>query len=73
MEEAGANHTEKKTKRQNMVGRVALRTLFFDARITAALDGESSSSPKAKQVVLLGAGMDTRAWRLKMPAGTTLW
>jgi hypothetical protein len=50
-----------------MVGRVTLRTLFFDARIAAALEGKDG--PAARQVVLLGAGMDTRAWRLKMPAG----
>lgn len=56
-----------KPQREHMVGRVALRTLFFDAKITAALEGKHG--PKAKQVVLLGAGMDTRAWRLKMPAG----
>lgn len=50
-------------KRRYQVGRVTLRTLFFDRHLLAALEGG------ARQVVLLGAGMDSRAWRLDLPPG----
>ncbi|OIV97623.1 hypothetical protein TanjilG_12380 [Lupinus angustifolius] len=40
---------------------LAVRTLWFDSRIEDAL---SSSNGREAQVVLLGAGMDTRAYRL---------
>lgn len=95
------------TGRTYQITRVAIRTLWFDDQLLAALDparqpqpllarlqlGSSGSSgggngsgsrgggddsvvslqlrPNAtpKQVVLLGAGMDTRAWRLQLPPG----
>ncbi|KAL3514641.1 hypothetical protein ACH5RR_027358 [Cinchona calisaya] len=40
---------------------LAVRTLWFDSKIEAAL---SSFGDGAAQIVLLGAGMDTRAYRL---------
>ncbi|KAE9603573.1 putative methyltransferase Ppm1/Ppm2/Tcmp, S-adenosyl-L-methionine-dependent methyltransferase [Lupinus albus] len=40
---------------------LAVRTLWFDSRIEDAL---TSSNGREAQVVLLGAGMDTRAYRL---------
>ncbi|XP_031261264.1 uncharacterized protein LOC116119457 [Pistacia vera] len=40
---------------------LAVRTLWFDSQIEAAV---SSFTDKTAQVVLLGAGMDTRAYRL---------
>ncbi|ESW08585.1 hypothetical protein PHAVU_009G057800 [Phaseolus vulgaris] len=40
---------------------LAVRTLWFDSRLEDALN---SPSGRAAQVVLLGAGMDTRAYRL---------
>ncbi|KAI9201537.1 hypothetical protein LWI28_024980 [Acer negundo] len=40
---------------------LAIRTLWFDSQIEAALN---SFNDKEAQVVLLGAGMDTRAYRL---------
>lgn len=43
---------------------VMLRTRFYDDRLLAAA---------ADQVVLLAAGLDTRAYRLDWPAGTRLW
>ena len=52
-----------KSKRKYAVGRVTLRTLFFDEHVLSAV------REGAKQVVLLGAGMDCRAWRLDLPAG----
>lgn len=52
-----------RAKRRYQVGRVTLRTLFFDRHLLAALRGG------AAQVVLLGAGMDSRAWRLDLPPG----
>lgn len=46
-------------------GRIAIRTRFFDDAVLAALARLSTA-----QVVLLGAGLDTRAWRLSPPEGT---
>jgi Leucine carboxyl methyltransferase len=86
------------TGRTYQVGRVAIRTLWFDSQLLAALDparqpqpllaelrpGASSVSSNGsssgvqlrltanatpRQVVMLGAGMDTRAWRLQLPPG----
>ena len=47
--------------------RIAVRTRFFDDALQAAL----RLAPGA-QVVLLGAGLDARAWRLAPPDGTPL-
>lgn len=50
-----------------MAGQVAVRTRFLDqALLDAARQG-------AVQVVLLGCGMDSRAFRLEWPAGTTVY
>lgn len=50
-----------------MRGYVALRTrVFDDALLAACRDG-------CRQVVLLGSGLDTRAYRLAWPSGTTLF
>jgi O-methyltransferase involved in polyketide biosynthesis len=86
------------TGRTYEVGRVAIRTLWFDTQLLAALDparqpqpllaqlqtmgsGYSSNGSSSgvqlrltanatpRQVVMLGAGMDTRAWRLHLPPG----
>lgn len=46
----------------------ALRTRFFDDQ---ALDAVTSAD--IRQVVVLGAGMDTRAFRLAWPSGTHLY
>jgi methyltransferase (TIGR00027 family) len=46
-------------------GRIAVRTRFFDDALANAL----RAAPGA-QVVLLGAGLDARAWRLSPPDGT---
>lgn len=45
----------------------ALRTRFFDDRLRAA------TAAGCTQVVLLAAGLDTRAFRLDWPAGTTVF
>lgn len=45
-----------------------VRTRYFDDWIQGAVKGAG-----ATQVVLLGAGMDSRAFRLKWPNGLTLW
>jgi len=47
-------------------GFLPVRTRFFDDVLAAACK-------PAGQVVLLGAGLDTRAWRLPLPAGTTVY
>ena len=53
-------------------GRIAIRTRYFDDVVVSALrgdgygdgDAEDGTSTGAWQVVLLGAGLDARAWRL---------
>ena len=45
-----------------------VRTRFFDDWLLGSL-----RAAKANQVVLLGAGMDTRAFRLAWPKGVKLW
>ena len=47
---------------------IVIRTRYFDDWLRAtAIDGP------VRQVVLLAAGLDTRAWRLPWPAGVTLF
>jgi len=47
---------------------IVIRTRYFDDWLRAvAVEGP------VRQVVLLAAGLDTRAWRLAWPAGTTLF
>jgi len=48
-------------------GRIAVRTRFFDDALVAAI----ARAPGA-QVVLLGAGLDARAWRMRPPPGAPL-
>jgi methyltransferase (TIGR00027 family) len=50
-----------------LVDFVAARTRFFDDYFTAA------HGVGIRQVVILGAGLDARAYRLNWPAGTTLY
>ncbi|MCL3999249.1 class I SAM-dependent methyltransferase, partial [Streptomyces lavenduligriseus] len=47
---------------------IAIRTRYFDDSVDTVLrDGD------VRQVVLVAAGMDTRAFRLTWPAGTTVY
>eukprot|EP00898_Chlorokybus_atmophyticus_P000056 jgi/Chlat1/1050/Chrsp110S01560 len=55
------------------MARIAVRTKYFDDAILAALKGEQgtdtqSTSASSCQLVMLGAGMDSRAWRLPAPS-----
>ncbi|XP_020275968.1 uncharacterized protein LOC109850362 isoform X2 [Asparagus officinalis] len=43
---------------------LAIRTLWFDAKLEAAINSFDSIDDGGAQVVLLGAGMDARAYRL---------
>ncbi|MGE2813881.1 class I SAM-dependent methyltransferase [Mycobacterium heidelbergense] len=52
---------------QGMVGYMAARTLFFDQFF---LDAARSG---VHQVVILAAGLDSRAWRLPWPDGVTVY
>jgi methyltransferase (TIGR00027 family) len=52
---------------QGMVGYMAARTLFFDQFF---LDAARSG---VRQVVILAAGLDSRAWRLPWPDGVTVY
>jgi methyltransferase (TIGR00027 family) len=56
-----------RAQRQVMVDFMAVRTAFFDEYfLNAATSG-------VRQVVILAAGLDTRAWRLPWPDGTTVY
>lgn len=46
---------------------IAVRTAFMDQKINEALD------QGVRQIVMLAAGMDTRAYRLKFPKGTRIF
>lgn len=46
---------------------IAVRTLYFDGAIRTALESG------IRQIVVLAAGMDARAFRLEFPAGTTFF
>jgi methyltransferase (TIGR00027 family) len=52
---------------QQMVNYQAVRTHFFDAYFVEAV------ASGIRQVVLLAAGLDSRAYRLDWPAGTTVY
>ena len=52
---------------RQLVSGIALRTKFFDDVLLAA--GEAG----IRQVVILASGLDTRAYRLAWPAGTTVF
>ncbi|WP_405056372.1 SAM-dependent methyltransferase [Kribbella sp. NBC_01505] len=43
------------------------RTPFYDQYV------EQAAAAGCRQLVLLGAGLDTRAWRLPLPSGTTVY
>jgi methyltransferase (TIGR00027 family) len=45
----------------------AVRTVFFDDFFTAA------TASGIRQAVILGSGLDARAWRLRWPPGTTVY
>jgi methyltransferase (TIGR00027 family) len=50
---------------------VGVRSRFFDEFFASVLGGPAAT--RLRQVVLLAAGLDTRAFRLDWPAGTTLY
>ncbi|HTM84851.1 MAG TPA: class I SAM-dependent methyltransferase [Mycobacterium sp.] len=52
---------------QAMIDGIALRTKFFDDYFLAA------AAAGVRQVVILAAGLDARAYRLAWPAGTTVY
>jgi methyltransferase (TIGR00027 family) len=52
---------------QSMVGYMACRTAFFDQFFLDA------TCRGIRQVVILAAGLDSRAWRLPWPDGTTVY
>ena len=51
----------------NMLGYQAVRTLFFDTFYTEAAEAG------IRQIVILAAGLDSRAYRLNWPAGTVVY
>jgi len=54
-------------RRQRLTTWVAVRTRFLDEVATSACRGP------CRQVVIVGAGLDARAFRLAWPTGTRLW
>lgn len=60
-------HPELPAWRHAMIDYMACRTAFFDYRFLTATD------TGVRQVVILAAGLDARAWRLPWPAGTTVY
>ncbi|TDY05082.1 LOW QUALITY PROTEIN: methyltransferase (TIGR00027 family) [Mycolicibacterium litorale] len=52
---------------EHMNGYQAVRTHFFDAFFTAA------SAAGIRQIVILASGLDSRAYRLAWPSGTTVY
>ena len=62
----------KQSDSQYCVTRFALRTKLIDDQVLAALSDSKISEDQpetVRQVVVLGAGMDTRAWRMDLPEG----
>jgi methyltransferase (TIGR00027 family) len=62
--------------RDQMREHIAVRTRFFDDFFTAAVGGNSAGASVAtgiRQAVILASGLDTRAYRLNWPDGTTVF
>jgi methyltransferase (TIGR00027 family) len=62
---------------QRMTDNMAIRTKFFDeffigATAVATSDGVATSKP-IREAVILASGLDSRAYRLPWPAGTTVY
>jgi methyltransferase (TIGR00027 family) len=65
---ASADPTEEETRRRRgLIAWVTVRTRFLDDVVTAAC------AEGCRQVVIVGAGLDARAFRLDLPSGTRLW
>ncbi len=58
---------EEAGRRRGLVNWVSVRTRFLDDVVLQACAGP------CRQAVILGAGLDARAFRLPWPAGTSLW
>jgi len=59
-----------------MTDNMAVRTKFFDEFFAAAVGGGNSADAAAsgvRQAVILASGLDSRAYRLAWPAGTTVY
>jgi methyltransferase (TIGR00027 family) len=65
--ELGDAEPELRAHRQVMVDFMAVRTAFFDEYFLNAVQAG------IRQVVILAAGLDARAWRLPWPDGTTVY
>ena len=56
---------------QSMIDYQAVRTHFFDAYFAQAT--QAASGAGIRQIVILAAGLDSRAYRLAWPAGTVVY
>jgi len=52
---------------------VAVRSRFFDEFFATAVSGNTAGDAGIRQVVILAAGLDTRAFRLEWPDGVTVY
>ncbi|MGW4098400.1 class I SAM-dependent methyltransferase [Mycobacterium sp. NPDC004974] len=67
VEKIGAVDTEAAAVFEHMGSYQAVRTHFFDAFFADAVDAG------IRQIVILASGLDSRAYRLEWPAGTTVF
>jgi methyltransferase (TIGR00027 family) len=61
---------------QQMTDNMAVRTKFFDEFFTTAAGGGNAADAGdagIRQAVILASGLDSRAYRLQWPAGTTVY
>ncbi|MBY0289823.1 MAG: class I SAM-dependent methyltransferase [Mycobacteriaceae bacterium] len=58
-----------------MTDNMAVRTKFFDEFFTSATRGgdPADATPSVRQAVILASGLDSRAYRLAWPVGTTVY
>lgn len=81
-ERAAANSDQQQEGKGRLIPKLVIRTRFFDDAVLGATGIESvpqhseltralGHSPGCTQVVMLGAGMDSRPWRLPLPSGVS--
>jgi methyltransferase (TIGR00027 family) len=72
-----AQRERARTSTTDQLSRIPVRTRYFDDFLLRCLygkeQGASSNEPPPRQVVILGAGLDMRAYRLKIPRDTVVY
>ncbi|KAK4531551.1 hypothetical protein CCYA_CCYA08G2408 [Cyanidiococcus yangmingshanensis] len=66
-----------RTSTTDQLSRIPVRTRYFDDFLLRCLygkeQGASSNEPPPRQIVILGSGLDMRAYRLKIPRDTIVY